>query len=1741
VEFTNLSTSADGNIVESIWGLGGSSGVVVDNGSSPAITSTYTTPDSYNVSLTVTDNNGCTNTANKQDFIIVSPDPVVEVSAPQTFSCNAPFTVVFKNNSNTQDMSYFWDFGNGTFYTGLNPPQVVYPTFGSYTPIIIGTNTITGCADTLVMTDYIQVGHPIEFSMSTTAGCEDLSVSFTDQSIDAASTVEWDFGDGSPVSNQANPTHVYTNPGCYTVTLTRTVNGCTAFRQSDTCIEVYQLPGVNYGNTAPIGCTAPHNVQFFGGSGNPNVIYAWNFGDGNTSDLQNPNHTYMDYGTYQVSLTVTDENGCTSSINTDEILIQTIEARIPVDTMEGCTPLDITLNSISTSPTPITNYEWEVVNNSTAPPAVHISSAQQPDFTLIDTGYYEIRLIVTNDLGCKDTSVFYEQIAVGQPPEMGFTADPLISCVETPISFIDQGASYTNDWLWDFGDGGFGYGQIPEHEYIDTGYFDVTLFAYHHSCENELTIDSFVYIQPPIAQFTVERDCESPFVVSIVDNSTAADSIIYDFGIDGVEWDTTSEREPVFVYPATGNYTITMTVFNSETGCQDDVTRLVRIRDIQSAFTLNNPLEGCVPMVMSFTNNSQDVETYEWTASGGNFSNAAAANPTLTFNTPGTYSDIQLIVTDINGCRDTSIFTETIFANGINADFTIDPSDGCRPLTVTFEDLSSSTFGTIIDWQWNFDGGAPNETIPDVTTTFENIGDYDISLTLTDDWGCTATRNIPEGVKVTFPLVSFYADTLSCTERQVNFTNTSVGRGMSYVWDFGDGETSTTTSPSHFYQNEGIYSVCLTATDVNGCDSTFCIPDYIVIANPVAQLMADETFTTCPPLIVNFENQSLNATDYNWDFGDNGGTSDLENPAHIYTEPGNFDVTLIASFEGYCIDTLILPDYIIVEGPVGSFTFDIDSACIPAVITFYGESVDNYNYTWDFGNGELQSTSNVNADTIQYTYTEIGQYVPKLSLQDDNNCIRAFESPDTIYLEQLSLDFMATDSIICTGEESTTFINLTNSSLPLAYADWIFPGGDPGTSTAFEPMITFDSAGVFDITLISSNGFCTDTLTKPAYIKVGETPVAAFMMSDSADCAPALISFTDLSTVGAGYIAQWQWNFDDGDESDFQNPSHTFNETGAFNVSLTITTDIGCTDEATNEMEIYELPEVQIPEPYNICIGNEISLEVEILSDTTGIIYYWLDSPTLSCTDCLVPEANPVDTTTYYFVLQNSIGCADTSAVIVEVRPFQAPIVNISNDTTICANTIIQLFADGGNSIYEYQWDPNAAGLSCYENCFNPIASPITSTLYTVSVTNEFDCQTVEDVLVDVVDQSQSFAGPDRTICEGNEVQLNVETGNDPIWLVTDGLSCAYCPDPIASPDVSTTYVVQVTTDIGCEIIDSVTVNVRSESDIDAGEDLSLCSGEQVTLDAIGFGTPTWISGANLSDPNIFNPVASPNTNSTYVLSVTEGECTLLDSFSIEVITQVEVFVDNQTICEGDSIQLLASGNAESYRWTPAEGLSDPTIANPTASPQETTTYTVTGSLGTCQDGQASAIVTVIPGPATNLTRVYDFFPGQTVDLEVTTEELAGYTYAWSPINLVSCVSCNNPQVTVDTTTLFTVLVTDPETGCGKLDSTLVRRQDNCPEDLVGVPNIFTPNNDGMNDKLELHLSPAVQPTGIELWQIFDRWGALIFESRDAQEGWDGTYKGKPLPAGVYIYYIEAPCPIGDGKIMKKGDITLLK
>ncbi|MEL6867661.1 MAG: gliding motility-associated C-terminal domain-containing protein, partial [Bacteroidota bacterium] len=131
------------------------------------------------------------------------------------------------------------------------------------------------------------------------------------------------------------------------------------------------------------------------------------------------------------------------------------------------------------------------------------------------------------------------------------------------------------------------------------------------------------------------------------------------------------------------------------------------------------------------------------------------------------------------------------------------------------------------------------------------------------------------------------------------------------------------------------------------------------------------------------------------------------------------------------------------------------------------------------------------------------------------------------------------------------------------------------------------------------------------------------------------------------------------------------------------------------------------------------------------------------------------------------------------------------------------------------------------------------------------------------------------------------------------------------------------------------------------------------------------------------------------------------------------------------------------------------------------------------------------------------------------------------------------PFVTPEENVSYTVLVTNPETGCSLEQTTTIQLLQSCPEALIGVPNIFSPNNDGENDDLELKMSPAIP--NIYFFRIYNRWGATVFETTDPSQGWNGEINGQPAPQGVYLYLLEAPCELTGGRIQKQGDITLLR
>jgi gliding motility-associated-like protein len=1735
VVFEDLSSSSDGAITQWIWGVGGNQGVIVDDGTMTSIENGYTISDSYDISLTITDENGCVGVVNKEDFIVVSPLADIQVSSDGQFQCTPPFNVNFSNQNIEPDIEYTWSFGNGANYIGANPPTVSYQNSGSYDITITGVDAVTGCTETLVLEDYISVGFPIDFTFDQTEICAGTPVNFQDISGSSADSVMWDFGDGG-ISDDSNPSYTFETPGCFTISLTRFENGCSTTLPSDICIQVNELPSASYTVGNNIGCTLPHTSSFVGTAQNTNVWF-WEFGEDGEAGVSsdpNPSVTFTEFGIYPIYLTVSDTAGCSNTMVVDTVEITELNAAVFVGEIEGCAPLTFSLTDASTTVVPITEWYWEI----DTPSGLLTSTDANPSFTISDTGCFDIILVVVNELGCADTTILNEKVCVGMQPDVNFEATPTAACVNENVVFTNLSSSFADEWFWSFGDSIYSFIQHPEHEYVDTGAFDVKLAVFHYGCGNELEIEGFIHTLAPRAMFNFEKECSDPYDLQFINTSIGAETLIWNFGDPTTMNDTSSMEMTSYTFPDTGSYLITLETYNSVSGCADTTELDYYITELKAEFSFDTT-QGCAPLTLLVENNSAFGDTYFWTSGSATFSDPLSPNPEVVFGTPGIYDDIQLIITDVNSCEDTLIFAEEIRVNGITADFELTPTVGCNPLEVDFLENSMSLYGNVMSWDWNIGNGYIISDLQNPSFTFDSVGNYSVLLTVTDDWNCQHSLEIPDAVSVTQPLAEFKGDTLGCTVSTINFLNQSYGTALTYEWTFGDGETSTDENPTHDYLIEGTFTVCLTVTDVNGCTDVYCLDDYVVITNPVANFTSDVSSASCPPLVVNFENLSQNASSYEWDFGNGSGFSNLENPPHVYTVPGVFDVTVIAIASDVCRDTLTIGSFISLAGPEGSFTFEMDNPCIPTEVNFYGESNGFYTYIWDFGDGVLDTSGYKMTDTISHYYTQNYDFVPNLILIDDEGCIRPIAPQDTIALVALDADFVASQTKLCNNNPPVTFANLSNSSIPVIGVEWFFEGGNPATSTDLEPQVLYTIPGAFDVMMIVDNGSCKDTLVKTDYISVGEVPVAEFSMTPDEGCAPLPVSFTDGSTISTGFIEKWDWIFSPTSPpsiSTMQNPNYMFLAGENAPVQLRVTSNGGCMDSILKMVFIYPVIEMEASEDTTICQGEEVNLVASILSDTTGVSFYWENDPTLSCTDCLNPTVNPLDTTTYTFVAISAENCTYSTSVTVNVRDEAIPIVTISNDTTICANDVTQIFATGGDNLVGYDWDASALGLTCYDACNNPIASPASNTVYTVTVTNSSGCSSTASTIVSVFYEFQNLLGEDRTLCEGDTAHLQVLNGNNPFWISSDGLSCAACPNPVASPTETSTYIVRVDSDFGCEIFDTITINILTPEDIDAGEDLAACVGSSAQLTGFGEGIPSWTPAATLNQTDIFNPVATPIAATTYYFSLQNGDCILTDSMRVEIIEKTEIDLLDQSICLGEGLIMQPIGIADTYLWSPPVGLSNLDIENPTASPTETTEYTVIAQSGTCPPDTTSALVEVLDNPTLNVAQVYRYFPGDPILLDVATLEAGDFAYQWTPGIGLSCTDCSSPTATIDASMNYTVIITDLETGCSYSEIVNVRKINECSEDLISMPNAFSPNGDGINDTYQMYSGTIEE---IEFFRVFDRWGALVFESNDRNFAWNGKYKGRTVGEGVYIYLLSGICKLDGSTIMKMGDITV--
>jgi len=1057
--------------------------------------------------------------------------------------------------------------------------------------------------------------------------------------------------------------------------------------------------------------------------------------------------------------------------------------------------------------------------------------------------------------------------------------------------------------------------------------------------------------------------------------------------------------------------------------------------------------------------------TYSWTPAAG-LSNPNVADPMAS---PATTTSYIVTVTDGNNCSqmDTVIVTVNplpVVDAGTDAPICIND-------TIQLGGAPTGPAGSTFSWSPTTALDDPNianpMANPTVTTQY--------FVTVTDANSCVNIDSITITVNP-LPAADAGLDQIICFNDTVAIGGAPTADPTSTVlWDNAGSLVDPATDFNPLANPTATTQYIVTVTDVNGCVQTDTM---VVTVNPLPIV----DITQGPAIDLCFEDTiqltATGAVTYSW------------TPALGLSDPS------IANPLAFPIDTTT---YIVtgidINGCVNMDTITINVLDTPTVSA--GADV----YLCIGFDTQLQATGGTG-----YVWT------PGATL-DDANIANPLASPldTTVYV------VVVTDANGCVNTDSVTVIVNDNPPIDagpdvaICNGDSVLLGGNPSSvpGTVFTWM---PAADLDDPTLANPNAFPSVTTT---YIVMAQndtctsfdTVIVTVNQLPPASAGPdAQFCIGDSAQLVASGGVTFVWTPDLGLSDDsIANPMASPADTTQYIV--TVTDAVGCIGTDTMVLTMNPLPVVDAGPDVQVCITDSVQLNA-----TGGDIYVWTPATGLDDPNVADPMSSPADTTQYMVMVTDSNSCVNIDSMTVTVNPF--PVVDAGPSVQICIGETTPLLATGGDI---YVWTP-ATGLTD-PNIANPDATPTDTITYVVTVTDSNSCVNTDSLVVTVNPLPNASAGPDAAICIGDDAQLNATGGDTYSWTPAADLTDANIADPIANPTVTTNYIVSVTDSNSCVQTDTMTLVVNNLPNIDAGPDVDLCRGDSAQLMATGGVGYIWTPTIGMNDPNLANPMVAPDTTQMYfVVSSDINGCSNIDSVTVNVFRMIAG--GDTSVCFRDSAQLFAAGagglGGTTFLWSPATGLDDPTSATPMASPANTTLYTVTATDANGCTDQLTVEVIVIDLPTADF--LVDAEPDcDGMRLTITNNSINASSYAWTFGNGESSTE-ENPVTVIPFSLNYTVVLT-AFNSAGCQDTATFTNSTLTFDDYfdIVVPNVFTPNGDGVNDIFEINVGSILSEcTDIE---IFNRWGQTVFVSSGNNILWDGyTPDGVQVPTGTYFF-----------------------
>ena len=1224
-----------------------------------------------------------------------------------------------------------------------------------------------------------------------------------------------------------------------------------------------------------------------------------------------------------------------------------------------------------------------------------------------------------------------------QSPVANFTATPLTVCVGQNVSFTNtssaNGGPALSSYQWDFGDGNSATTTNAIHAFSTAGTFTITLVATNANGVADAEIKpAYITVNPlPNVGFTANGlGCTVPLTLSFTNTSSQGANFTQAWNFGNSQ--TSSQfTPPSITYNAQGTFQVLLNVTNTNTGCVNSQTQAIVVSNFQAGITA--PSIGCVGQPIPIQDNST-AGANAWNWNFGSAGQSNAENPTVTYNSPGTYT-ISLNAQNTNsGCAASTTQQIIIQANTVPT-FYANPTANCAPGSIQFFNTTNLN-GTYV---WNFGDGQTYTGANPPAHLYQLSGLYDVSLTYTSSAGCSGTQTLQDYIEMTPVEAGFFAlDTGGCAPFTVQFIDTSVTPSnpiVSWQWNFGNGQTFNGQNPPPQTYGVGVYNVSLIITTASGCTNTIIKTPYVTVGSIDSVDFSWDPNITCANTDVEFESEFYISVPYDsteisylWDFSQ--GISSQDDPTFQFSQDtGWVDVTLYVNFRG-CIDSLTKDSVLYVLAPIAQFNPNTSLVCnpssFPVTIQFQNTALDGeltdsvaLHYEWNdntpntyFNNAQLDLP---NGGNTSHAFANYGTYqIEQVVHNYTTGCSDSISLAVTI--SQLQANFLLPDDTICKGDAIGLFNQSTTWPAHPVY-NWIYTFGN-GQQINNGPNVNYvyPASGTYNISLLVFNSAgCSSTSSQTIY--VANKPVAGLLATSYAGCSPFPVSFsnTSYSITNGLPLASFNATFSDNNTTVTTNNvnqaiNHTFVGNGVYSATLTATDINGCVSNPVSVQITLTKPTALISSDTIIC--NLDSSIIATLSTGQGpLAYQWYIGSSITSFDSLL--------------LLNQ---AATGNGLFSTFPIALVVTDVNGCTDSTAQTIY-------------------------------ISSPQAEPTYTfsgaaVNANGQYSCP---PLFCDFTDASTSIGG----ITNWN-------------WAFGNGNnSILQNPDNTLVTSGSFNLLLSVTDQYGCT--DDTTV----ANYVSIGGPL---------------GTPTWIQDNTVCAQGALFTIVNPSNIDSVSWNLGNG-IWVADSLSFPYFyPNTGTYNPSVTVYDTAGCQIL-------YLLDPLTASVSGLDAQIDASPVYANINQVVQLIDVSTSLNPLSTWTWIFPDSSSL-----YF--QSTDQSISFSQGGPQQIALAITDNLGCID----------TAFVTIYVSDPD---------------------IWVPNVFTPNGDGINDIVELPY-PSFKSYDI---QILNRWGNLVFELED-QTGiavWDGyDFNGQLHTDGVFFYRLRGEM-LGGTLIDKHGFIHLVK